>query len=343
MKIWIDLANSPHILFFKPIISGLKSQNNDVCVTIRDFVQTVDIAEKYEIEGKIIGKHGGKQNAIKLLNLINRSFQLMACSIGKNIDIAVSHNSYTHTVAGRLIRSKVVTLMDYEGQPANHIAFRFAHKVIVPDCFPDKDLKRFGANLKKVYKYHGFKEQVYLSYYKPDLSFKADLIKACSLPDDWNLEKNILVTVRTPATTAAYHHYANPIFESLLEKLNRMSDLTVIILPRTIRQKSYIINKYPGLIVPEYPLFGSDLIYHSDLVISAGGTMNREASILGTPVYTIFSDDLPAVDRKLIEMGSLVTLSSESSINKLTFEKKVDKGILKNPTLCKEIIEEIKH
>ena len=120
-----------------------------------------------------------------------------------------------------------------------------------------------------------------------------------------------------------------------------MSDLIVIILPRTIKQKSYIINKYPGLIIPKHPLFGSDLVYHSDLVISAGGTMNREAGILGKPVYTIFTGCLPAVDRKLIEMGKLRILSSETSLEKLKFEKKVDNEILKNPALCKEISDEI--
>lgn len=341
MKIWIDLANSPQVLFFKPIILGLSSQNHDVCITLRDFSQTVELAKMYKIKGEVIGKHGGKKDAFKLLNLISRSSQLVFYSIGKKIDISVSHNSYTHTIAGRLINSKVVTIMDFEGQPANHIAFRFAHKIIVPDCFPDKDLERFGVSLTKVYKYHGFKEQVYLSDYKPDLFFKDDLIKACRLPNTWKLDENILVTVRPPAFTASYHHFGNVLFDSLMDKLNRMSDLTVIVLPRTVNQKSYINDKYPGIIVPEYPLYGSDLIYHSDLVISAGGTMNREASILGTPAYTIFAGSLPAVDRKLIEMRRLMALTSESSINKLTFEKKIVKKILKNPTLCKEIIEEI--
>ncbi len=343
MNIWIDLANSPHVLFFKPIINILISRNHNIYITLRDFSQTVELAKIYGIDGTELGKHGGKQTLIKLFNLMNRSLQLINYSKGKKIDLAVSHNSYTHTIAGRLINSRVVTLMDYEGQPANHIAFRFAHKVIVPDFFPDKDLKRFGAHPRKVYKYRGFKEQVYLSDFKPNRLILTQIIKACDLPIDWKIKQNILVTVRTPATTAAYHHFGNPLFDSLMKKLNQTKDLTVIVLPRTFKQKLLIKSKYPNLLIPKNPLFGSDLIYFSDFVISAGGTMNREAGILGTPVYTIFAGKLPSADSKLIEMGRLMNLTSENDIKKILFEKKSENVILKNPNLRSEICNEIIH
>jgi len=341
MKIWIDLANAPHVLFFTPIIKTLTSRDNDLFVTMRDFNQTKELAERYNIKGELVGQHGGRSYVLKSFNLMKRSLQLFNYGHGREIELAVSHNSYTHAIAGRLIGAKVVTLMDFEGQPANHIAFRLANKVIVPDSFPDKYLKKFGATLKKTYKYKGFKEQVYLSDFKPSTSFLSDLIGSCDLPEDWKIDNTILVVIRTPATMAAYHHFGNPAFDELLRKLHGKKDLTVILLPRSLEDKKHFHKQFPNLKIPKYPLRGSDLVYYADLVISAGGTMNREAAILGTPAYTIFAGHIPAVDKKLIEMERLIYISSEDDLNHIKYEKKKPRQILSNPNLCQEIVGEI--
>lgn len=343
MKIWIDLANAPHVSFFLPLIKKFVSENHEVIVSMRDFNQTVELAKKCGIDGSIIDRHGGKSTISKLINLMIRSIHLAKYAKGKGIDIAVSHNSYTHTIAGRITKVKVVTLMDYEGQPANHIAFRAAHKIIVPDCFPDKALRKFGASIKKVYKYKGFKEQVYLSDFIPQESFYDELVDSCDLSVDWKNKKTIIVTVRTPATMAAYHRFRNPIFEKLLIKLKQNPELTVIALPRTSQQREEIKTKFPYLKVPKYPLDGKSLVYFSDLVISAGGTMNREAAILGVPAYTIFAGSIPTVDLRLIEMERMIAISKESELDKINLVKKKPRDILRNPSLCDEIIREILH
>ncbi len=341
MKIWIDLANAPHVLFFSPIIERLVSQDNEILISLRDFNQTKEIASRYMINGQVIGKHGGKSYVLKFFNLIKRSFQLKNYGRRKAIELAVSHNSYTHAIAGKLVGAKVITLMDFEGQPANHIAFRLANKIIVPDCFPDRYLRRFGASPKKTYKYHGFKEQVYLSDFRPDKTFLSDLVRSSGLSDEWKIDNTVLVVIRTPAVMAAYHHFRNPIFENLLQKLHENKDLTVILLPRSNDDKTHIQRRFPEFKIPSYPLIGSDLVYYADLVISAGGTMNREAAILGTPAYTIFAGTIPAVDKKLIEMGRLEYISSEVDLNKIKYIKKKPQSILSNPELCTEIVNEI--
>ncbi len=341
MNIWIDLANAPHVVFFVPIIKRLRQKGHQIFLTLRDFNQTVELAGKYLLDGKIIGKHGGKNNFSKLINLVWRSRQLATHARKLSIDVSVSHNSYTHTLAGRLIGSKVITLMDYEGQPANHIAFRAAHKVLVPDCFPDNALRKFGAHGDKVYKYQGFKEQVYLSNFTPDSSFPDELKKVCSLPEGWCLENTLLITLRTPATMAAYHKFHNRLFEILLDKISGRPDLTAILLTRSDSQKRYYSQRYPNFVFPKAPVSGDQLVFHSDLVISAGGTMNREAAILGTPVYTIFAGMLPGVDQRLIEMGRMMLINMLDDIYNIHFEKHVNKQILKNPSLCEEIINQI--
>jgi len=339
MKIWIDLANAPHVAFFLPIVKEMERRGHTVTFSIRDFNKTVEIARMTGLDGCVIGKHGGKSSFGKMFNLLKRSGALAAFGRRERVDIAVSHNSYTQTIAGRLIGARVVTIMDYEGQPANHIAFRLAQRVIVPSVFPDADLRRFGCPEKRVVKYDGFKEQVYLSDFRPEETFVPKLAHACRLPDDWKLADNILVTVRTPANTAAYHHFNNVLFEKLLERLQERPELTVVLLPRNTDQKDHYGARYPGLHIPSEALPGNDLVYHSDLVVSAGGTMNREAAILGTPVCTIFAGKLPAVDQSLIRMGRLVSIESETDLDSLRFDKKRGGSVLVYPDLYRRFVD----
>jgi uncharacterized protein len=281
----------------------------------------------------VVGRHGGKSTAGKMLNLLVRSGELAVFGRRVKADVAVSHNSYTQTVAGRLIGARVVTIMDFEGQPANHIAFRLAHRVIVPAVFPESSLREFGCPDSRVVRYNGFKEQVYLSDFQPRPGFQAELVRTCSLPDDWDLAQTILVTVRTPASMATYHHFKNLLFEQLIARLNKDPGLTVVLLPRNEEQREYYRGMYPNVHIPAVPLSGNDLVFHSDLVVSAGGTMNREAAVLGTPVCTIFAGSLPAVDRSLIGAGRLLSLESAHDVEALKFEKKADGHVLCNPGL----------
>jgi predicted glycosyltransferase len=336
--IWVDLANAPHVAFFVPVVAELHRQGHRVIATLRDFNQTVELAELNGLSGEVIGKHGGSSSLGKLGNLIGRSLRLVSYAASAKPDVAVSHNSYTHTIAGRLVGARVVTIMDYEGQPANHIAFRVAHRVVVPAAFPEADLRRFGATERKVRRYDGFKEQVYLSDFRPLEAFFDQLRRACSLPLGWNPDDTVLVTVRTPATMAAYHHFTNTLFEKLLRRLAALPNVTVVLLPRDAVQREYYGKAFPGFLVPSAPLSGNDLVYHSDLVVSAGGTMNREAAVLGTPVSTIFAGRLPAVDQSLINLGRLTSLETEADVEKLRVEKKLCGQPLANPGLCREIV-----
>ncbi|MBN1866418.1 DUF354 domain-containing protein [Candidatus Sumerlaeota bacterium] len=341
MNVWIDLANSPHVGFFLPLMREMKRDGHTIFVTLRDFSQTVELARQNNIDGLLIGKHGGRSRTGKVLNLIGRSMDLKRFARGKKIDVAVSHNSYTHIVAGRLAGCRTVTLMDYEGQPANHLAFRAAHKVIVPESFPDAALRKFGASPRRIYKYAGFKEQVYLSDFAPDPAFPDALREACGLGPEWDPDKAVVVTVRTPATMAAYHRFENPLFDRLIERLDSMPELTVVTLPRTAEQRESIQARYRNLRIPSRALDGNNLVHASDLVVSAGGTMNREAAILGTPAYTIFAGKIPAVDERLIGLGKMTALLEEGDLDKIRLEKKRPGGIMENKNLCREIVREI--
>src|ERR1044072_1403208 len=161
MRIWIDLANSPHVPFFHALIPKFTERGHTVEITARDFAQTVELAMKAGMMAHVIGGHGGGSITGKAGNLLGRASALPKWARARGIDLAVSHNSYAQIAAAAALGIKSVTLMDYEHQPANHLAFRLASRVIVPRAFPDASLAKYGASARKVKRYDGTKEDVY--------------------------------------------------------------------------------------------------------------------------------------------------------------------------------------
>ena len=315
--IWIDLANSPHVPFFRALIPEFERRGHEVLVTVRQYAQTVELASAAGIAHVVIGGHGGAGLLGKAGNLIGRTAALVHWARGRGIDLAVSHNSYSQIAAARTLGIKSVTLMDYEHQPANHLAFRFASRVIVPRAFPGKALRHYGANLSKVSRYNGTKEDVYLADFIPDPGFVETLKELGIAPSD------VLVVVRPPASEALYHRFENELFEEMIKSLCGSSNVKVILVARTSAQRiAYSSSNCANMIVPSIALDGSNLIAHADLVISAGGTMNREAAALGIPAATIYAGKWAAVDEELVAQGRLVRIGTREDLERLPLKKK---------------------
>lgn len=317
MRIWIDLANSPHVPFFRALADEFVQRGHSIEVTARDFAQTVEMARMAGFDPTVIGGHGGRKLARKAQNIFGRTLDLRKWARGREFDLAVSHNSYAQTAAARMLGIRAVTLMDYEHQPANHMAFRMANRVIVPRSFPEQALKKFGAVARKVRRYDGIKEDVYLANFEPDPLFPEKLNELGVKPSD------ILVTVRPPARDALYHRFENQLFDDLLSRLGSHPNLKVIFLARTGSQLEHYQNVIASnFIIPKRVLDGANLIAHSDLVVSAGGTMNREAAALGTPAATIYAGRWAALDEELVHEGRLLRLAQAADLNDLPLQKK---------------------
>jgi predicted glycosyltransferase len=258
---------------------------------------------------------------------VSRAWALAKWARGRRFDLAISHNSYSQILAARGLRVKTVTLMDYEHQPANHLAFRFASRIIVPASFPARRLRAFGARVGKVRRFHGTKEDVYLSDFQPDPAFAAQLCELGVKPD------NVLVLMRPPAHDALYHRFQNTLFDEALTML--AAKACVILLPRNEAQRSAYIDK--GVIIPATPLHGANLIAASDLVISAGGTINREAAALGVPAASIYAGKWAAVDEELVNEGRLRRIASAADLSSLVVEKKR----MARPRGSREVIDEV--
>jgi len=339
VRIWLDLANSPHVLFFAPIIEELRLRGHEVALTARDFAQTLGLLRLYGLDHETIGKHAGQGRFRKIRNIFGRGLALRRWARRQvRFDLAISHNSYAQIIAARLLGIPSATLMDYEYQPANHLAFRMARRVIVPFTFSDGELRKYGAHPKKVRRYQGLKEQVYLCRFEPDSAFPESLGPLLG-PGGYNPEKHLLFVVRPPATMSAYHDFENPLFISLLSYLRSRPEVRTILLPRTQHQHEELSSELGHtIVVPEKPLEGRNTIWHADAVISAGGTMCREAAAFGTPAFTIFWGKMGSVDKHLISQGKLIQLSSEDDFVHLPRERFENRNKI-GPEVRDEVIE----
>ena len=317
MRIWIDLANSPRVPFFHALIPEFTTRGHQIEITARDFAQTVELATKAGMVPHVIGGHGGGTFRGKAGNLVGRAAALRKWARDRGIDLALSHNSYAQIAAAAALGIKSVTLMDYEHQPANHLAFRLASRVIVPRSFPATELRKYGASTRKVKRYDGLKEDVYLADFKPDSSFEQTLQKLGIA------EQDVLVVARPPAREALYHRFENELFDDLLTALSARADVKVVLLPRTEAQRAnFEARKLTNMIIPREALDGANLIAAADLVISAGGTMNREAAVLGVPAASVYAGKWAAVDEQLVREGRLMRIASREDVESIELRKK---------------------
>ena len=317
MRIWIDLANSPHVPFFRALIPEFVARGHQVEITARDFAQTVELALNAGMTPHVIGGHGGGSITGKAGNLIGRAGALRKWARDRGFDIALSHNSYAQIAAAAALGVKAVTLMDYEHQPANHLAFRLASRVIVPRAFPAAELRKYGASTRKVKRYAGTKEDVYLADFVPDPQ------SAEKLRDLGVSVEDVLIVARPPAREALYHRFENDLFDELLVNLSARDKVKIILLPRSDAQRAdYESRKLANLIMPQKALDGSNLVAAADLVVSAGGTMNREAAALGVPAVSIYAGKWAASDQELMKEGRLRRIASSDEVAALQVRKK---------------------
>jgi uncharacterized protein len=304
MRVWVDLTNSPHVLVMRPVIRALERRGADVLVTARDFAQTLQLCERHGIACEAIGRHRGGRLAAKGLGLLSRSAALARWARGRRIDIALGHGSNDVTVAAALLRIPSSTAFDYEWAKVQHtVNCRLARAVVVPDVIPPERLRPYGATDAKLRRYPGLKEEYYLFDFEPDPTVLDELGLDPARP---------IAVVRTPPAVSLYHRFENPLFGAVLDRLR--GEQTVV-LPRTPEQRAEL----GGFIVPERAIDAQSLVAYADLVISAGGTMNREAVALGTPVWTTFEGRMGAVDEALIADGRLGRLTRAEDV---TLEKR---------------------
>jgi uncharacterized protein len=305
-RIWIDLDNTPHVPFFAPIIKELDARGYEVVITARDAYQTCELAALFRLRYRPVGRHYGKHLVLKVGGTLYRSLQLVQVIGRARAILAVSHGSRSQVLAARLMGIKSLALVDYEFADRSLISPNW---ILAPAVIPKS---AFGASAPRVVSYNGIKEDIYVPGFVPDPSLKERL----GLSND-----DITVLLRPPATEAHYHSPENDLlFDATMNWLGRAPGVKVILLPRNSRQAAAVREGWPTLIsvgkvrVLDQAEDGLNLIWHADLVISGGGTMNREAAAMGVPVYSIFRGQIGAVDRYLAKEGRLILLEQPADV-----------------------------
>jgi len=307
-KIWIDLDNSPHVPFFNPIVGKLEKRGYPVLITARNRFQVCDLAERFQMKYKSIGKYYGKNKLIKMFWLTFRAFQLLPIVIKERPKLALSHGSRSQILLAKILGIPSVIILDYEY--TKRIPLIYTTWAIMPEIIPNNTINSGGTRLLR---YPGIKEDVYVPYFKPD----PNIINELGLNRD-----NLIITIRPPATEAHYFRVeSEKLFESTMDFLCPLPNTQIVLLPRSEKQKEFVFRKLAPwiandkIIIPKHAVDGLNLIWHSDLVISGGGTMNREAAALGVPVYSIFRGKIGAVDRYLSEKGRLILIENKDQLH----------------------------
>ncbi|MGD9573592.1 MAG: DUF354 domain-containing protein [Thermoleophilia bacterium] len=306
MRVWIDVTNSPHVVIFRPLIERMRARGHDVTVTSREFAQTIGLLERFGIPHTPVGAHGGGSRRGKAQAMAGRSRDLAAFARRERFDLAVAHGSTDQPFAARLAGTPQVTMFDYEFATAmHHWNGRWATRVLVPSAIPEEALARYGMRPPKLVRYPGLKEEYYLA----DAVLDVD-----GVAGELGLDRERVVAVlRPPPEVTLYHRGASTdLFAAVLARLLDDPDVQTVVLPRTAEQRESLAGG--RAIVPDAPVDGPSLVAAADLVVSAGGTMNREAAALGVPAWTPFAARLGAVDAALIAEGRLRRLEDPGDL-----------------------------
>jgi uncharacterized protein len=307
VKMWVDMSGPAHVLVLRPIIERLRARGHEVEVTAREYTQTLELLDLHGIEHTTMGQHGGASRSAKFARLVERTSKMRRFGKGKGFDLALAHGSNDLALASRSLGIPEANMHDYEYATTQHqIGCRLARRVIFPESVPPERLRRFGVGPDKLRQYPGLKEEYYLSDFEPDPGVPAALGVDSS---------RVVVVMRPPPDVSLYHRKSNPLFPQVLDRLGNDPGVHAVVLPRTPAQRNFVNGlELPSVLVPDHAVDAQSLIALSDLVISAGGTMNREAVALGTKVYTTYGGRLGGVDEGLIRDGRLRPLTDARAV-----------------------------
>jgi uncharacterized protein len=331
MRVWVDMTASAHPLVFRPLVELLQARGDEVEITARDYAQTLQLIEQHGMTATTIGHHGGRSRIGKARQLTSRLGALRRFASGRHFDVALAHGSHELTITARRLGIPSATTFDYEWAWLQHeLGCRAATRVVVPDSIPIDRLARYGASPPKLLQYPGLKEEYYLADFEPDT--------AVLVP--WEIDPlRTLVVLRPPPDVSLYHRQSNPLFPQTLQHLGSLETVHAFVLPRTEEQRDYVRSlALPSVIVPEQAVDAQSLIALADLVVSAGGTMNREAAALGIPVYTTYGGRLGGVDEELIRQGRLRPLTDPRALELGKRARDGGRRVRRDPGLMLELL-----
>jgi predicted glycosyltransferase len=309
VRIWVDLTNTAHVLVLRPLVELLEHDGHEVEITARPLSHTLELLDDWGHPYTALGEYGGVSRVGKARAATGRVVQMLRFGRGRGFDAAVAHGSTDLPIACRVLRVRNSTMFDYEWAALQHnVNCRLANRVLVPDAIPAERLRRYGARPPKLVRYPGLKEEYYMADFKPNAAVLDALGVDHELP---------LCVIRTAPSYALYLGGSEtPLLPRVLNQVVENDGAQAVVLARTPEQRQDI--RALGLdrvIVPDRAVDGRSLVAFADALVSAGGTMNREAAVLGTPVWSIFEGRMGAVDEMLAREGRLRFLTDPTEVS----------------------------
>jgi uncharacterized protein len=312
MRIWADLTNTAHVVVLRPLIELLERQGHEVEITARPLSHTIELLDDWGHPYTVLGHYGGATRRGKVRAAAARIPALIRFGRRRRFEYALAHASIDLPPACRVLRIPNTTMFDYEWATIqHHIICRLATRVLVPDAIPAERLRRYGAQPPRLVRFAGLKEEYYLADFEPDPAVLAGLGLDRERP---------LCVIRTAPSYALYLGGSeNPLLLPLIRRVAK-GDAQVVVLARNPEQRATVrALGLPDVVVPARAVDGRSLVAFADVLVSAGGTMNREAAVLGTPVWSIFEGRLGAVDEMLVRERRLRILRDADEV---TLERK---------------------
>jgi predicted glycosyltransferase len=308
VRIWVDLTNTAHVLVLRPLVELLEHDGHEVEMTARPLSHTLELLDDWGHEYTALGAYGGVSRMGKARAAAGRVAEMLRFGRGRGFGAALAHGSTDLPMASRALRIPNTTMFDYEWAALQHnVNCRLANRVLVPDAIPATRLSRYGAKPPKLVRYPGLKEEYYMADFEPDPGVLGELGVDRALP---------LAVIRTAPSYALYLGGSEtPLLPRVLEHVVNEQGAQAVVLARTPEQRQAIREQgLDRVIVPDRAVDGRSLVAYADVLVSAGGTMNREAAVLGTPVWSIFEGKLGAVDEMLAREGRLKFLRDPAEI-----------------------------
>jgi len=298
MRVWIDMTASVHPLVFRPLVEIMEARGDEVSITARGYAQTLELIQRHGMKATVIGQHAGRSRAGKARQMGSRLRGLTQFARERDFDLALGHGSHELMITARHLGVPCANTFDYEWAWVQHqLGCRAATRIVVPGSIPAERMARYGTMPPRLVRYEGLKEEYYLADFEPDAAVLSELAID---------PERTLVVMRPPPDVSLYHRHTNPLFPQTLNHLGKLERVQTVVIPRTQTQRAYVLSlELPSVIVPPRAIDAQSLIAFSDLAVSAGGTMNREAAALGVPVYTMYDGRLGGVDEELIRQGRL--------------------------------------
>ncbi|MBN2012310.1 DUF354 domain-containing protein [candidate division KSB1 bacterium] len=320
-KIWFHFDNAPHVPILLPVATELERRGYEVIYSARDVSQTFDLLKMAHIQFEQFGGTFPKNSLLKLTYTLMWGIRLALKMRKHGIACAMSHSSRSAILAGWLLKIPTIAMYDYE-YVNSFFQNNLASLVLMPEPVRDNGLREAGISLKNLEFYPGIKEQLYLND-----THQFNPIKATN-------PEQIIVTIRLPGEGHYTNVHSEQLFDLILDNVMNYDNSYVILLPRSAEQRQRIVKRLNGQLgikvhIPEKPIPTKDLILSSDVVIGSGGTMVREAAVLGVPAYSFFLSKDGAVDKYLAQQERLIFIRNENDIRKIRIEKCREKKLLK--------------